>query len=106
MPIWTRKYLPLFLSAVLIMTVCLVDGFAQTKKKKRPRRASKPAAAKPVITNPTIAPPTETAAAGDVKIISTADSTTEGDVATPEAKKPKTATTADQIGRASCRERV
>jgi len=96
MPIWTRKYLPLFLSAVLIMTVCLVDGFAQTKKKKRPRRASKPAAAKPVITNPTIAPPTETAAAGDVKIISTADSTTEGDVATPEAKKPKTATTADQ----------
>jgi hypothetical protein len=59
----------------LILSVGLLTGEAQTKKKKRTRRARKPAAARPVITNPTIAPPTATRSAatttsGDVKIIS------------------------------------
>jgi chromosome segregation ATPase len=60
-----------------MLTVGLIEVGAQTKKKKRTRRTSKPVAAKPVITNPTIAPPATTTGtttpSGDVKIISTAD---------------------------------
>jgi hypothetical protein len=80
MPIRLRNYSKTLISVCLILTFCLVEGEAQTKKKKRTRR-SRPAAAQPVITNPTVAPPattatTDKAATGDVKIISTADSTT------------------------------
>jgi hypothetical protein len=63
----------LSLIAILALVFSLgVVGSAQTKKKKRSRRA-KPAAPKPVITNPTIAPPAAGTSTGDVKIISTAD---------------------------------
>ncbi|HEU4930642.1 MAG TPA: hypothetical protein VFT48_01110 [Pyrinomonadaceae bacterium] len=76
MPVWIRKYIKFLIAACLIVSFCLVEGDAQTRRKKR--RRSVPAAPKPVITNPTIAPPDATKSAtpdGDVKIISTADST-------------------------------
>jgi chromosome segregation ATPase len=69
----------------------VVEGDAQTRRKKRSRRAA-PAAPKPVITNPPIAPPdgttAETETSGDVKIISTADSTQEQAQPTQQPKKP------------------
>ena len=72
MPVWIRNYVKILIAACLIVSFCLVEGDAQTRRKKRTRKA----APKPVITNPTIAPPDATktpADTGDVKIISTAD---------------------------------
>ncbi|HSK63609.1 MAG TPA: hypothetical protein VK893_07205 [Pyrinomonadaceae bacterium] len=102
MPVRLSSYTKILVSLGLILSFCLIEGEAQTRRKKRARRATKPAVARPVITNPTIAPPAtkataataqeKTATTGDVKIISTADSTTEQAEETP-AKKPKAATT-------------
>jgi chromosome segregation ATPase len=80
MPVRWKNYSKIFIGLCLILTFCLIQGEAQTKR-KRTRRTTPPAP-KPVITNPPIAPPTETqatktATTGDVKIISTADSNTE-----------------------------
>jgi small-conductance mechanosensitive channel len=73
MPVRIRNYMKFFVAAFLLVSCCLVEADAQTRK-KRTRRSTKPAAPKPVITNPPIAP-AETTATGDVKIISTADET-------------------------------
>jgi predicted nucleic acid-binding Zn-ribbon protein len=78
MPVWIRNYIKFLIAACLIVSFCVAEGGAQTRRKKR--RRSAPAAPKPVITNPTIAPPDATKSpdsSGDVKIISTADSTKE-----------------------------
>lgn len=97
MPVRLRNYSKIFISLCLILTFCLIEGEAQTKR-RRTRRTTKPAAPKPVITNPTIAPPSETqattktATTGDVKIISTADSTTPTDP-TDQAQEKKPAKT-------------
>jgi chromosome segregation ATPase len=76
MPSRIRSYIKLLVAFCLIASFCLVEGEAQTRRKKRTRRASTPAAPRPVITNPSIAPPDETeskSTTGDVKIISTDD---------------------------------
>ena len=75
MPVWIRNYIKFLIAACLIVSFCVAEGDAQTRRKKK-RRRSVPAAPKPVITNPPIAPPDGTKSpdeAGDVKIISTAD---------------------------------
>ena len=91
MPIWFRNYIKVLIAACLVVSFCLVDADAQTRRKRRTRRT--PPAPRPVITNPPIAPadataPTETPE-GDVKIISTADSPQESTQST-ETKKAKT----------------
>lgn len=73
MPTRSRNYMKFFVAAFLLISCCLVEADAQTKKKRTRRTPTKTAAPKPVITNPAIAPPTETTTTGDVKIISTAD---------------------------------
>jgi len=93
MPTQIRNYMKIFVAAFLLVTCCIVEADAQTKK-KRTRRTTKPAAPKPVITNPPIAAP-ET---GDVKIISTADGTQAEPTQSPDptaspAKKPEGAST-------------
>lgn len=97
MPVRFRNYTKIIISLCLILTFCVIEGEAQTRR-KRTRRTRRPAAPKPVITNPTIAPPTTAAPAtqsvattGDVKIISTADSTTTEQTEPAEPKKPKAA---------------
>jgi len=97
MPGRIRSYIKVLIAVCLVVSFCLAEGNAQTRRKKRSRRAA-PAAPKPVITNPPIAPPdatqstaaTETTGTGDdVKIISTADSTQ--DPSQPaQTKKPET----------------
>ena len=83
MPVWIRNYVKILIAACLVVSFCLVEGDAQTRRKKRTRKA----APKPVITNPTIAPPAET---GDVKIISTADQATKDSSSeTLQGWKPK-----------------
>jgi phage shock protein A len=89
-----RSYIKFLIATCLVVSFCLVEADAQTRKKRRSRRATKPAVARPVITNPPIAPAdatAETPATGDVKIISTADgaqdptSATESKTAKPAA---------------------
>jgi uncharacterized phage infection (PIP) family protein YhgE len=89
MPIRIRNYVKFFVAALLVVSCCLLEADAQTKKKRTRRTSTKPAAPKPVITNPPIAPASETApATGDVKIISTADATAD------PAQSPEPAATA------------
>ena len=88
MPI--RNYIKVFIAAFVVVSCCLVEADAQTKK-KRSRRTSKPAFAKPVTTNPPVDPPasTETAPSNDVKIISTAEGQEPAETQeTTTAKKP------------------
>ena len=93
MPVSFRNYLKVLVAACLVVSFCLVEADAQTRRKKRTRRATQPVA-RPVITNPPIAPaeatpPAESSDNGDVKIISTADSTQEATPATdPQKAKP------------------
>jgi chromosome segregation ATPase len=89
MPVRFGNYTKILITICLILTVGLLQGEAQTRKKKRTRRTAKPAPARPVITNPTIAPATTTGATtattgaspnattGDVKIISESSQNTE-----------------------------
>jgi chromosome segregation ATPase len=91
MPVWIRNYVKVLIAACLVVSFCVVEGNAQTRRKKRTRKST-PAAPKPVITNPTIAPPDSTktpAENGDVKIISTADQTKEQSSETLQGWKPK-----------------
>ena len=100
MPARFRKYIKFLTAACLLVSFCLIEADAQTNRRRRTRRATRPAAPKPVITNPPIAPPTETGARpeatpapGDVKIISTADATDETSQNQPtQTKKAKTTT--------------
>jgi chromosome segregation ATPase len=91
-------YIKFLIAVCLVISFCLVDSNAQTRRKKRSKRAA-PAAPKPVITNPPIAPPdgTQTDANGDVKIISTADSTQETAQPAQQEKKPSTPAEQEQI---------
>ena len=98
MPGRIRSYIKFLIAVCLVVSFCLAEGDAQTRRKKRSRRST-PAAPKPVITNPPIAPPdgtqSTTDANGDVKIISTADATQETTQPTQD-KKPSTSTPAEQ----------
>jgi len=91
MPVWFRNYTKVLIAACLVLGFCLAEADAQTRRKRRTRRATPPVQ-RPVITNPPIAPTDATqttppAETGDVKIISTADATE-----TAPAKTPKTET--------------
>lgn len=93
MPVRFRSYIKFLIATCLVVSFCLVEADAQSRKKRRTRRATKPAVARPVITNPPIAPAEATTdpVTGDIKIISTADgaqettSTTEPKKANPAA---------------------
>ena len=90
MPVSFRNYIKVFIAAFLVVSFCLVEADAQTRRKRRTRRSTPPAP-RPVITNPPIAPAEGTSSAensseGDVKIISTADSTQ--DPTDPKKAKP------------------
>jgi hypothetical protein len=99
MPDSFRSYIRFLIAACLVLSFCLVNVEAQTRRKKRGRRVTKPAVERPVITNPPIAPPAasaQTPATGDVKIISTADSTNSEPAQTTEPKKENPPVTAEK----------
>lgn len=85
------RHIACLVSLVLLVSVCLVDAGAQTRRRRKSRRVARPVV-RPVVTNPQIAAPGEEQDPGadGEKIISTADqSGTEGETATetPPAKK-------------------
>lgn len=91
MPVWIRSYVKFLIAVSLVISFCLIEGEAQTRRKKRTRRTTKPPVTRPVITNPPVAPPesAQDPATGDVKIISTADAAQEPTQSTP-SKNEKT----------------
>ena len=96
MPVWIRNYVKILIAACLVVSFCLIEGDAQTRRRKKRTRKAVPVAPKPVITNPTIAPPESAktpAETGDVKIISTDDpAAKESTPDTLQGWKPKVAT--------------
>lgn len=81
------------LGLILLVGLCVVDADAQSRRKRRTRRATKPAAAKPVVTNPAIAPPgAEQDAADGERVISTADQSTTETAAPAETAPAKKST--------------
>lgn len=97
MPASFARYFKFIVAIGLVISFCLIEGEAQTRRKRRTRKATTPAPARPVITNPPIAPPAATtpaepAASGDVKIISTDDGAPQEPSEATPAKKPTTAT--------------
>lgn len=88
----SHRLMRVLLVAFVILSFCVPESGAQKRRKRR--RHARPVAAKPVITNPTIAPPTATPspAAGDVKVISTAEQDgTESDQPTGQPRKTRSA---------------
>ena len=94
-----REFMQRFLrsvAAMLVLTVflglALVDAGAQTRRKKRSRRVTKP-----VITNPTIATDEQDATSSDPKVISTADETGNESGEAGKSKKRKTASSDEEM---------
>lgn len=75
------------LALLLVIGICLFDADAQSSKKRRSRRVTRP-----VVTNPAITPPKDENGAGGEKIVSTADEngeTPEQEAAEVKPKKTK-----------------
>ena len=86
----------ILLSLVVVVSLCLVDAGAQTRRKRRTRRVTKPVV-RPVVTNPDIAPPgSESTGPDGEKIISTSD-----DPATESEPATETPTKKTQPAKAS-----
>jgi hypothetical protein len=87
------RHTAFLLAVILSVSLCFIDAGAQSRKKRRTRRAPRP-----VITNPAITPPTADQATTDTgeRIISTADETpdtntsetTQGDQSKAKTSKP------------------
>jgi DNA repair exonuclease SbcCD ATPase subunit len=88
------------LGVIMLVSLCVIDAGAQSRRKRRTRRTTKPAAAKPVVTNPTIAPPGSEEAAGTdgERIISTADQSATETEAAAEATPAKKNSTPTKAG--------
>jgi DNA repair exonuclease SbcCD ATPase subunit len=71
----------------VVMGLTFVDAGAQTRRKRRSRRLTRP-----VITNPTITPAEEeSSTTGEPKVLSTADETASAETARQKKKKPAAA---------------
>jgi hypothetical protein len=86
------RYSTFFLLVLFAFSVCTVEAGAQSRRKRRPRRVTRPAVVRPVITNPAIASPGSEATGPDgERIISTADEgSTESSPPESAAAKNKT----------------
>lgn len=78
------------LAVFLCASIFLVEATAQSTRKRRTRRASKPPVVRPVITNPPIAAAETQPGSGDVEIVSTADQDLAGDEIGGNSENKKT----------------
>jgi DNA repair exonuclease SbcCD ATPase subunit len=91
----------LLLSLCMLIGMCLIDAGAQSRRRRRTRRARRPVAVRPVVTNPAIAAPGEEQEAigpDGERIISTADQGTSETEQAAEATPPKKSKTATKTG--------
>lgn len=81
------------LSIIVLISLCVVDAGAQSRRRRRSRRVTRKVV-RPVVTNPAIAPPgsEQTPGSDSEKIISTADEGT-ADTGQTTAETPKKGTT-------------
>ena len=80
------------LSLVILISLCVVDGGAQSRRRRRSRRVKRPPVVRPVVTNPAIAAPgaeQETVGPDGERIISTMDPTTGETEPSTDATSPK-----------------
>jgi hypothetical protein len=75
------------LAAFVVISFCVIDAGAQTRKKRRPRRVRRPVITNPAIYQPSTAKTNPEGATPEDKIISTADET-QADQGTQETKPP------------------
>ena len=82
------------LSLLILISLCVVDAGAQTRRRRRSRRVTK-RVVRPVVTNPAIAPPGAEQATGPDgdRIISTADPSASETEQAAEAAPPKKSNT-------------
>jgi uncharacterized phage infection (PIP) family protein YhgE len=83
------------LSLIVLISLCVIDAGAQSRRRRRSRRVRRPPVVKPVITNPAIAPQgseLEGIGPDGERIISTADQLTAEKEQTAEAAKKNTST--------------
>jgi len=81
----------ILLSLIVVIGLCVVDGSAQSRRRRRSRRVRRPPVVRPVVTNPAIAAPgseLESIGPDGERIISTAEGTNETEPAA-EAGSPK-----------------
>lgn len=80
------RYSTFLLLVLFSLSVCAVDAGAQSRRKRRARRVTRPAVVRPVITNPAIATPGSEQATGadGERIVSTAD---EGSAESPTSEE-------------------
>ena len=84
------------LSLIVLLSLCVVDAGAQSRRRRRSRRVRRPPVVRPVVTNPAIAAPgSEQEAIGPdgERIISTADQTTETEPGTEAGSSKKNTST-------------
>lgn len=72
------------LALLLVIGICMVDADAQSSKKRRSRRVTRP-----VVTNPAITPPQDENTAGEERIVSTAEENAEQEAAEVKSKKTR-----------------
>jgi len=80
------------LSLIVLTGLCVVDGSAQSRRRRRSRRVRRPPVVRPVVTNPAIAAPgseLESIGPDGERIISTADQMTNETEPAAEAGSPK-----------------
>ena len=80
------------LGLIVIVGLCMIDGSAQSRRRRRSRRVRRPPVVRPVVTNPAIAAPgseLESVGPDGERIISTADQTTNETEQGSEAGSPK-----------------
>lgn len=94
------RYSALLLALLFAFSICAIDADAQSRRRRRARRVTRPAVVRPVVTNPEIAPPGSEAIGPDgERIISTAEDTPADPEQTTNAaasRKGKARTSSDQ----------
>lgn len=89
------------LSLIVLVSLCVVDADAQSRRRRRSRRVRRPPVVRPVITNPAIAAPgseLESIGPDGERIISTADQMTNETESGSEAGSPKKSTSTRASG--------
>ncbi len=84
------RYSALLLAVLVVFSICVIEAGAQSRRRRRARRVTRPPVVRPVVTNPEIAPPGSEAIGPDgEKIISTAEDNTADAEQTKEVAAPK-----------------